>query len=52
VYEEAIAPAIPLGRVGDAERDVGRAIVFLCGPDAEYITGTTLMVDGGYTYLR
>ncbi|WP_235490636.1 SDR family oxidoreductase, partial [Frankia sp. AvcI1] len=42
----------PLGRLGDAELDVGRAVVFLVGPDSQYITGTTLMVDGGYDYLR
>lgn len=38
----------PMGREGDPERDVGRAIVFLAGPDAGYITGQTLNVDGGY----
>jgi NAD(P)-dependent dehydrogenase (short-subunit alcohol dehydrogenase family) len=46
-FEDAIAPNIPLGRVGDAEHDVGRAIVYLCSADAGYITGTTIMVDGG-----
>jgi NAD(P)-dependent dehydrogenase (short-subunit alcohol dehydrogenase family) len=43
---------IPLGRGGDPETDVGRAVAFLCGPDASYITGTTLMIDGGHAYLR
>jgi NAD(P)-dependent dehydrogenase (short-subunit alcohol dehydrogenase family) len=43
---------VPLGRIGDPERDIGRAVVFLAGPDAGYITGTTLMVDGGHDYLR
>ena len=38
----------PMGREGDAERDVGRTIVFLPGPDASYITGQTINVDGGY----
>ncbi|EGJ73774.1 putative short-chain dehydrogenase/reductase SDR [Streptomyces sp. Tu6071] len=36
-----------LRRAGDAEADVGRAVVFLAGPDAAYITGCTLPVDGG-----
>ena len=50
--KEHVLPAVPLGRLGDAETDVGRAVVYLAGPDASYITGTTLMVDGGYNYLR
>jgi len=32
---------IPLGRVGDCERDIGRAVAFLVGPDAGYLTGAT-----------
>jgi 3-oxoacyl-[acyl-carrier protein] reductase len=38
---------IPLGHVGDPETEVGVAIRFLLGHDASYITGQTLMVDGG-----
>jgi len=43
---------VPLGRIGDPEADIGRAAVWLCSPDASYITGTTLVVDGGQSYLR
>ena len=43
--------SMPLRRIGDPVIDVGRAIVFLCGPDSGYVTGATLMVDGGATYL-
>jgi meso-butanediol dehydrogenase / (S,S)-butanediol dehydrogenase / diacetyl reductase len=43
---------VPLGRIGDCEADIGRAAVFLCGPDGAYVNGTTLVVDGGQTYLR
>ena len=43
---------VPLGRIGDCETDIGRAVVFLVGPDSSYITGTTLMLDGGQAYLR
>lgn len=50
--EEHVLSQIPLGRWGDAEADAGRAVAFLCGPDAAFITGTTLAVDGGGTYLR
>ncbi len=52
--EEAAAflRTVPLGRVGDCEADIGRATVFLCSADARYITGGTLIVDGGQAYLR
>jgi meso-butanediol dehydrogenase / (S,S)-butanediol dehydrogenase / diacetyl reductase len=43
---------IPLGRVGRLEEDVGRAVAFLLSDDAAYVTGSTLMVDGGQAYLR
>lgn len=49
---DRVSSAVPLGRIGDCEADIGRAAVFLCGPDSAYITGTTLMVDGGQTWLR
>ena len=52
--EEAAAfvATVPLQRVGDCEHDIGRVAVFLCGPDGSYITGTTIMADGGQAYLR
>lgn len=37
----------PLRRFGDAEHDVGRAVTFLIGPDSGFITGQTLVVNGG-----
>lgn len=43
---------IPLRRMGDPETDIGGVVVFLASAAGSYITGTTLMVDGGYTYLR
>jgi NAD(P)-dependent dehydrogenase (short-subunit alcohol dehydrogenase family) len=48
----AFVATVPLGYVGDCERDIGRAAVFLAGPDARYVTGSTLVVDGGQGYLR
>jgi NAD(P)-dependent dehydrogenase (short-subunit alcohol dehydrogenase family) len=49
---DALLGRVPLERFGEPERDIGRAVVFLAGADAAYITGTTLMVDGGFDYLR
>jgi len=39
---------IPMGRLGDPA-ELGPAAVFLASDAASYITGTTLVVDGGYT---
>lgn len=50
--EDRLARRIPLGRIGDPERDVGSAVAFLVSPAARYVTGQTLGVDGGhYTNL-
>lgn len=38
---------IPLGRYGDAERDIGKVCVFLSSYDAKYITGDTIFIQGG-----
>jgi 3-oxoacyl-[acyl-carrier protein] reductase len=40
--------AIPLGRLG-TPRDVAQAALFLVSDEAAYITGTTIVVDGGQT---
>ncbi len=49
---DAMMPEIrrlqPLGRLGTA-LEVARAVLFLSSDDASFITGTALMVDGGYT---
>lgn len=45
-HERRMLGAIPLGRVGEPE-DVGWAVRFLASPEAGYITGQTLIIDGG-----
>ena len=45
--EARLAARIPLGHVGDAEREIAPAVVFLLGDGAAYITGQTIVVDGG-----
>jgi len=46
-YQDALVASVPLGYIGDCEVDIGRAVVFLCGPDSRYITGATIPLDGG-----
>ena len=41
-----MAASIPLGRLGSTE-DIGNAALFLASAEAGYITGQTLVVDGG-----
>ena len=39
-------PAAPIGRVGTAD-DVARAAVYLAGPQASFISGAVILIDGG-----
>ena len=47
-FIESLLPRIPAGRIGDAE-ELAAALVFLASPAGGYVTGTTLVVDGGLT---
>jgi 3-oxoacyl-[acyl-carrier protein] reductase len=47
-YVKSMEDAIPLGRLG-TPRDVANAVLFLASDEASYITGTTIIVDGGQT---
>jgi NAD(P)-dependent dehydrogenase (short-subunit alcohol dehydrogenase family) len=46
--EETLAKRTPLGRIGTPD-DVGKAVLFLISEDADFITGHTLVVDGGWS---
>lgn len=48
---EGFLPRIPLGRFGDVDREIGGPALFLVSDAASYITGATLMVDGGLSAL-
>lgn len=47
-HNEYLISLHPLGRLGEPE-DIASAIAFLASDDAAFITGTSLVVDGGYT---
>ncbi|MCP1572954.1 MULTISPECIES: SDR family NAD(P)-dependent oxidoreductase [Herbaspirillum] len=49
--KERYLSTIALGRMGEPEQDIGRAVVFLSGPDSRYMTGQTINVDGGQGML-
>jgi len=48
---EYIKTRVPVGRIG-TPRDIGNACVFLASPQAEYISGISLHVDGGYQTMN
>jgi 2-hydroxycyclohexanecarboxyl-CoA dehydrogenase len=43
---------IPLRRFGDPYDDIGRAVVALVSDDLKFVTGATIMLDGGQVMLR
>jgi 3-oxoacyl-[acyl-carrier protein] reductase len=45
-YEKTMAASIPLKRLGTVA-DIGHAAAFLASKEAGYITGQTVIVDGG-----
>jgi NAD(P)-dependent dehydrogenase (short-subunit alcohol dehydrogenase family) len=50
-YARRASVVIPLGEMGTAEQ-VARAVAFLCSPDASYMTGSVLLVDGGASLFQ
>ena len=47
-FIQSMEDAVPLGRLG-TPRDIANAALFLASDEASYITGTTIIVDGGQT---
>lgn len=50
-YEQAME-GIPLRRIGDPALDIGRAVAALADDDLGYLTGATLMLDGGHLMIN
>jgi NAD(P)-dependent dehydrogenase (short-subunit alcohol dehydrogenase family) len=50
-YARRASVVIPLGECGTAEQ-VAKATAFLCSPDADYMTGSVLLVDGGASLFQ
>jgi NAD(P)-dependent dehydrogenase (short-subunit alcohol dehydrogenase family) len=48
---ERLAERAALRRLGEPEADIGRALTFLLGPDSGFVTGQTLVVNGGAMLL-
>jgi NAD(P)-dependent dehydrogenase (short-subunit alcohol dehydrogenase family) len=46
--EQQLASIVPMGRIGKPE-EIAAAVVFLCSDPASYMTGQSLVLDGGYT---
>ncbi|MEM8564367.1 MAG: SDR family oxidoreductase, partial [Pseudomonadota bacterium] len=49
--KEAVAATVPMGRIGEPEDIIGLS-TFLASAASDYITGTTIPLDGGYSNLR
>lgn len=49
---KAVLTHVPLGRIGDCEQDIGHTVIFLAGPDSDFLTGNTIMCDGGMCVVR
>ena len=50
-FRARVAQAIPLGEMQTVDSVAG-AFFFLCSPDSDYMTGATLLVDGGASLVR
>lgn len=47
-YQEILSEHIPLGRLGEMA-DIAKAVLFLASEDSKYMTGSDMVIDGGFT---
>ncbi|WP_050614467.1 SDR family NAD(P)-dependent oxidoreductase [Bacillus testis] len=50
-YAAIMAP-VPMGRLGDPVEDIAPGLVFLASEDGKFITGQTIELNGGHTFVR
>lgn len=48
ITSEQMSAVTPMGRIGQSE-EIAAAVMFLCSPAASFMTGQSLVIDGGYT---
>lgn len=48
VFEQRASEWTPMGRAGQPG-EVADAVIFLCGGRSSFVTGSAMVVDGGYT---
>ena len=46
--EAGVIAAHPIGRLGNPE-EIGGGVVYLCSPEASFVTGSEFVIDGGFT---
>ena len=51
MLDDQVANGLVIRRPGHVEHDIGRTVVFLCGPDSTMITGCTISCDGGIAMI-
>ena len=49
--DDVISSGLAIRRIGHPEHDIGRTVVFLCGPDSAMITGCLISCDGGLAMI-
>ena len=48
--QRQLAAEVPIGRLAEPD-EIAAFIVWLCGPENTYISGQTLLIDGGFTQV-
>jgi len=52
LFQKLYSERTPLGRMGQAEKDLTGAVLYLASSASDYVTGQNIVVDGGFTSWR